>query len=68
MKQRIKIPDKVTHTVFSLPCVVAVMKDKHVGVEYHVRLEGRTWTSAAYPGDTLIEDDKGVWHLERRRP
>ena len=62
MKQRITIPDKVMHTVFSLPCVVGALKDKHVGIEYHVMLEGKTWSNSAYPGDTLIEDDNGIWH------
>ena len=67
MKQRITIPDKVTHSIFSLPCVVGVIKNGFTGIEYHVRLGVNIWTSAVYPGDILEEDDNGTWHLEKRR-
>ncbi len=67
MKQRITIPDKVTHSIFQLPCVTGVIKNTLTGIEYHARLEGRDVSSSVYPGDTLIEDDNGIWHLERRR-
>ena len=66
MKQRITIPKKVTHSIFQLPCVMGVVKNRMTGFEYHVRLEGRMWSSAVFPGDTLVEDDNGFWHLERR--
>lgn len=39
MKQRITIPKKVTHSIFQLPCVMGVVKNRMTGFEYHVRLE-----------------------------
>lgn len=71
MKQRITIPDKVTHTVFSLPCVTVILKDDYEPspYKYHliVVLGRRKTAHVAYPGDALVEDNNGIWHLKRRQ-
>ena len=63
MKQRITIPDKVTQSIFSLPCVHSIKKSTVWGIEYYIIDEG-----FAHPGDSLIADKNGKWHLERRKP
>lgn len=69
MKQRIKIPSRVSHTIFSLPCVMSINKSQHKGFHillYPHRIEGFDITDhfpTAFPGDTLEELDNGKWRI-----
>lgn len=73
MKQRIKIPNRVSHTLFSLPCVQAICKNHRKGFHillYPHRVEGYDVTDyllTAFPGDTLEELDNGKWRLIIRK-
>ena len=67
MRQRITLPDKVTHSIFSLPCVICFWKSKKHAYGIIAEFGKDKEPDDAYPGDTLIEDDNGIWHLERRR-
>lgn len=70
MRQRIIIPNKVTSTLFDLPCVGGVnksgMTDKHP--VYHLltyMMADDDQPLFAVPGDTLIEEDGGKWRVEK---
>ena len=67
--QSILIGDRISHTVFSLPCVMSARKD--ADGKFYYTLFGDTitdlfrWgdTIVAFPGDWLCEDYDGRWHL-----
>lgn len=60
MKQRIIIPDRITAGIFNLPCVHSIRKSGGSFVCYIID-EGY-----AKPGDALVEDGKGRWHIEKK--
>ena len=68
MKQSIIVPQRLSPTVFNLPCVDSAMKSGIDGTYYHLI----SWYMAddyqplfAHPGDTLIEEDDGKWRVEK---
>lgn len=66
-KQIIQLPDKVSQSVFDLPCVHAIYKGFH-GLEYtlFVDVGRRNIMTTATPGDYLSEDYRGHWQLLNR--
>ena len=67
-KQIIQLPDRVSQSVFGLPCVHAIYKGL-TGIEYTLfidKFEGVTMTSAK-PGDNICENDEGKWILKRKK-
>lgn len=69
MKQRIIIPDKITQSVFDLPCVECIAK--FAGVWY---LKLYPWYMEdermvrAHIGDTLEQIDDETWRLIPKKP
>ena len=67
MKQRIIIPNRISHTIFSLPCVEMAGKTPD-GMLVYVIITPDGSLQPAFPGDTLIQEDDGSWHIEDKRP
>ena len=71
MKQSIILPNRISHTVFKLPCVESVHKSyKSVNLYYCLyrwMMVDENQLTLAFPGDTLIEEDDGRWRLERNK-
>ena len=73
MKQSIIIPNKVTSTLFDLPCILSIHKRDVEGMKpfYCIlnpscAVDRHDWQFAS-PGDTLIEEDNGKWRVEKQR-
>ena len=70
MKQTITLSDRISPTVFKLPCVASAHKSGLDSRPYcHLLADMMADDDQplfAHPGDTLIEDDNGKWRVERK--
>lgn len=69
MKQRIQIKKDCVADIFNLPCVEGVKKtgkDRILVVMVKVRTaKGVPYTHYAFEGEWLVQDDKGIWYVEK---
>ena len=67
MKQKIKVPGKLTPTLFNLPPIISAHKRQGKLAFYMLDLKIITgpW-QFLMPGDFLIEEDDGSWTVERK--
>ena len=63
-KRIIKIPNKVSQSIFDLPCVDGFTKDSSMGLYvdlYRVTDKDGISVHLTWPGEYLAEDEKGRW-------
>lgn len=69
MKLRIQITDKNIEGLFRLPCVKEIKKigyGEMIIYLYHYLIRGgAVFSDVAYLGDWLVEEDNGIWHVEK---
>ena len=71
MKQSIIVPQRLSPTVFNLPCVASAHKS---GLDscpyYHLfgwHMVDDEQPITVGPGDILIEEDNGKWRVEKKK-
>ena len=66
-KKVILLPDRVTQSVFDLPCVTGIFKDDEGGMFYFITIhntdENTDFVYHVEPGIALAEDNNGNWWL-----
>lgn len=75
MKQKIQFTGKNLNEIFALPCVYRIEKDFSTTLHGHiienVYVVARARNSICSNiliveyGDWLVQDDKGIWHVEK---
>lgn len=68
MRQRITIEGRNVNDLFRLPCVRGIYRRNDGGLVCCVQANGAGENTLATIGDSLVEDDDGLWSVERAAP